>query len=566
MAEVALRELVHRMGFERRGGIERVGDQHRVVEGRDRDAVVREDEPVVFHVLGDLEHAGLFEQRLQALQHRRRIELAGQRLRLGLRRVEEALLGLRVRRPRLQMAERDIGGFARRGGERDADEIRDPRIERRRLGIDRDVADLPGSQDHRVERLERRDRAVAGMVEGQRPDLRRPCGGKRLRPGHRRQCGRDPIGVARVGLGVIRRRQRHDAARLLDRRRGGAVARPPAAGTDEGRIGFRRVDVGAVELGDTPRQRREFERLQEAHELAALDPRQAQRVERHREVHVVDEPHEIARDADALDVLGQRQCLAPLRLLDLGGAGQQRVEVTVFPDELRRGLDADAGGARHVVGRVARERLHVDDAVRADAEIGPHFVDADPPLLARARGAGDARRGVVHGDAVAHELHQVLVGRDDQHVGAGSPRLARIGGDEVVGLVSVLLDRHGAEGTHGLAHQRKLRDQVLGGLVPVRLVGRVELLPERLLALVEDDRDMGRHRPHGAVAHELKHLRREQAHRAGRQFVGAVIVFLVLADRLEIGAKDEVRRVDEEDVVAGGDGAVMGHGLDGSGS
>ena len=42
--------------------------------------------------------------------------------------------------------------------------------------------------------------------------------------------------------------------------------------------------------------------------------------------------------------LGQH--LAPLRLLDLAGARQQRVEIAVFLDQLRRGLDADAGRAR----------------------------------------------------------------------------------------------------------------------------------------------------------------------------------------------------------------------------
>jgi len=49
-----------------------------------------------------------------------------------------------------------------------------------------------------------------------------------------------------------------------------------------------------------------------------------------------------------LGVLNQR--LAPLRLLDLAGAQQQCLQVAIFDDQLRRGLDADAGNARHVVG------------------------------------------------------------------------------------------------------------------------------------------------------------------------------------------------------------------------
>ena len=64
--------------------------------------------------------------------------------------------------------------------------------------------------------------------------------------------------------------------------------------------------------------------------------------------------------------------LAPLRLLDLAGARQQRFEVAVLLDQLRRGLDADAGHARHVVGGVADQRLDVDHLVRRDAEIFDH--------------------------------------------------------------------------------------------------------------------------------------------------------------------------------------------------
>ena len=44
---------------------------------------------------------------------------------------------------------------------------------------------------------------------------------------------------------------------------------------------------------------------------------------------------------------------------------QQRLEVAVLVDQLGGGLDADAGHARHVVDRVAGQRLHVDHLVRA---------------------------------------------------------------------------------------------------------------------------------------------------------------------------------------------------------
>ncbi|MBV8664040.1 MAG: hypothetical protein JO107_13165, partial [Hyphomicrobiales bacterium] len=45
------------------------------------------------------------------------------------------------------------------------------------------------------------------------------------------------------------------------------------------------------------------------------------------------------------------------------------------------------------------------------------------------------------------------------------------------------------------------------------------------------------------------------------QPVGAVIVFLILSNRLEIGAKDEGRAVDEKNVIAGADRTrVLSHG------
>ena len=61
---------------------------------------------------------------------------------------------------------------------------------------------------------------------------------------------------------------------------------------------------------------------------------------------------------------------------------------------------------------VAGERLDVDDLVGAEAEIVDDLGRADAPLLAVAGSR------VEHRHARADELHQVLVGRDDQHVGA----------------------------------------------------------------------------------------------------------------------------------------------------
>ena len=58
VAEPAFRQIVHAVAAA--AGVEHVGDQHGVVVAGDFDAAaLREHQPVVFHVLRDLEHAGL---------------------------------------------------------------------------------------------------------------------------------------------------------------------------------------------------------------------------------------------------------------------------------------------------------------------------------------------------------------------------------------------------------------------------------------------------------------------------------------------------------------------------
>ena len=84
----------------------------------------------------DLEHAGVFEQRLQ------------QRDRFGLgnlaRREPAAAEQIAVA---VAMADRDVAGLARRDGERNADEIGLHRIERSCLGVERDDAGFVRARD-----------------------------------------------------------------------------------------------------------------------------------------------------------------------------------------------------------------------------------------------------------------------------------------------------------------------------------------------------------------------------------------------------------------------------------
>ena len=70
-------------------------------------------------------------------------------------------------------------------------------------------------------------------------------------------------------------------------------------------------------------------------------------VHRHVERHVAVERHQALGNARDLGIVDQR--LPALVLLDLAGALEQRFQIAVFADQLRRGLDADARHARHVV-------------------------------------------------------------------------------------------------------------------------------------------------------------------------------------------------------------------------
>ena len=74
-AEVQARQLVHAVAV--LSAVEHVGQQHGVVDGRDRNPVAGEHEFVVLDVLADLEHARVLEQRLERGQRRVQRNLLG---------------------------------------------------------------------------------------------------------------------------------------------------------------------------------------------------------------------------------------------------------------------------------------------------------------------------------------------------------------------------------------------------------------------------------------------------------------------------------------------------------
>ena len=162
-----------------------------------------------------------------------------------------------------------------------------------------------------------------------------------------------------------------------------------------------RVDlagVGARIFRNTAHQRVEFHRLQKRDQALVIGLVHGEVADRDVELDLIVQRDELFRQPRLFSVVDQR--LPALLLFDLRGALKQRFEIAEFADELRRGFHADAGHARHVVGRIADQRLYLNDFVRRHAELFHHLGAADLLVLHR----------IEHGDAIADELHQILVG------------------------------------------------------------------------------------------------------------------------------------------------------------
>ena len=102
---------------------EHVGQQHRVVDRRDGNAVPCEDVAVELDVLADLEDRVILQQRLQQ-RHR---PLTRDLSRCGLQHIAGA------------MADRQVAGPPRRQRQRHACDLSPHRVERRGLGIEGDI-------------------------------------------------------------------------------------------------------------------------------------------------------------------------------------------------------------------------------------------------------------------------------------------------------------------------------------------------------------------------------------------------------------------------------------------
>jgi hypothetical protein len=130
---------------------------------------------------------------------------------------------------------------------------------------------------------------------------------------------------------------------------------------------------------------------------------------------------------------------------------------------------------------VAGQREQVAELRRQHAPLLEDVGGADQAVLHRV--PEQDRRALLVADV--DQLHQVLVGRDDDDALAGPLRLHRVGRDDVVGLDAGLLDHRQAERGGRPADQRELRDEVLGRRRALGLVGGVQRVAVAGAAVVE---------------------------------------------------------------------------------
>ncbi len=169
-------------------------------------------------------------------------------------------------------------------------------------------------------------------------------------------------------------------------------------------------------------------------------------------------------------------------MLDLLGPRQQRIQITVFVDQRRGRLHANARSTRYIVHRVPCKRLNINDFIWSDAELLFDLLRANLDILHR----------IDHPDPRRNQLHQILVRGHNRHGCTVRCRLIRIGRDQIVGLVALHLDAGQTKGPRRIADQRKLRHQVFRRRRAMRLVLVVNLVAKTLGRIIQDHRQMGR--------------------------------------------------------------------------
>ena len=170
-------------------------------------------------------------------------------------------------------------------------------------------------------------------------------------------------------------------------------------------------------------------------------------------------------------------------LLDIQSA-QIGVDVfhgAVFANKLQRGLLANAGHARDVVGAVAHEGLEVHHLRRIKAV----FLAENLRRIVDGLRASHAGLDVADGGGIGDELETVLVPGDDHAVPAFFRAFDRDGTQDIVRLVARHLIAADAHGVERLLQNRHLGRELLWHALALGLVAVVGLVAEGGLTPVE---------------------------------------------------------------------------------
>ena len=215
--------------------------------------------------------------------------------------------------------------------------------------------------------------------------------------------------------------------------------------------------------------------------------------------------------------------------LDLFAVLDDTVGTVVKVQPFCRGLGADPGHTRYVVGAVADERQVVDDLLREYVEL----------RLDRITVHGCVVHRVDQGDSVADELRQVLVTGRDEHVEPLSRRFGAQRAYDVVCFDAGNLQQRQAHRRDGVEDRLHLRPEIIRHRRAIRLVLREQLVAEGLARCVEDHGNALRL----VFAHQLEDHGQHAMHRTGGLTLG------VTQRRQSVKSAIQVRRAVDQDEV-----------------
>ena len=150
------------------------------------------------------------------------------------------------------------------------------------------------------------------------------------------------------------------------------------------------------------------------------------------------------------------------------------VKVMEALDQLPRPFRTDARNAGNVVGRVALDRLDVDELSRLNAVILANLL----LVVDRHLRLSHLRGGETYRHAAADQLQAVAVAGSNHALRALLPADAGKGAEDIVRLETIALDQTIAEQAQKLLEIRQLLGELLRHSLSRRLVARIRLVAE----------------------------------------------------------------------------------------